>query len=48
MSLVLVPIIAIGVVLFMTKTGFEIGFKNESELQKDMNQRLSEIEEEKE
>ena len=48
LSLCIAPIAAVVVVCYMTKVSFEIGYRDETALQKDMNKHLSEIEEEKE
>ena len=48
LSICIAPIVAVAVVCYMTKVSFEIGYQDETALQKDMNKRLSEIEEEKE
>ena len=48
LSICIAPIVAVAVVCYMTKVSFEIGYQDETVLQKDMNKRLSEIEEEKE
>lgn len=45
LSLCIAPIAAVAVVCYMTKVSFEIGYQDETVLQKDMNKRLSEIEE---